>query len=118
MSQLARRRGRATSSSSSGLRAQHVHGATFISPSTNNVIPTVRANAASSPCQVLTHSEILSQITNFLTAAHATTASTIIWTLSALARAPVAQARLRTALRVSDKVDIYATLELPLLEHT
>ncbi|KAI9450118.1 hypothetical protein BJY52DRAFT_1304643, partial [Lactarius psammicola] len=60
----------------------------------------------------------LSQITTFLTAGHATTASTIIWMLYALARAPVAQAQLRTMLRVCDKDDLYATLELPLLEHT
>ena len=89
-----------------------------ISSSTNNVIITVRANATSSPCQALTHSEMLSQITTFLAAGHETTASAITWTLYALARAPVAQAELRTALRTCDKDDIHTTLELPLLEHT
>jgi hypothetical protein len=84
----------------------------------NNVILTVRANAASSPCQALTHSEMLSQITTFLAAGHETTASAITWTLYALARAPVAQAQLRAALRACDKDDLYTTLELPLLEHT
>jgi cytochrome P450 len=89
-----------------------------ILPSTNNGIPTVRANAASSPCQALTHSEMLSQITTFLAAGHETTASAITWTLYALACAPVAQARLRAALRACDKDDLHTTLELPLLEHT
>lgn len=82
------------------------------------MIPTVRANAASLPGQVLTHSEMLSQITTFLAAGHETTASAITWTLYALARAPMAQAQLRAALRACDKDDLYTTLELPLLEHT
>lgn len=78
----------------------------------------VRANAASEPCQALTHSEMLSQITTFLAAGHETTASAITWTLYALACAPVAQAQLRAALRACDKGDFHTTLELPLLEHT
>ncbi|KAF8272636.1 cytochrome P450 [Lactarius quietus] len=78
----------------------------------------VRANAASSPCQALTHSEMLSQITTFLAAGHETTATAITWTLYALARAPIAQAQLRAALRACDKDDLHTTLEIPLLEHT
>ncbi|KAH9048731.1 cytochrome P450 [Lactarius hengduanensis] len=78
----------------------------------------IRANATSSPCQALTHSEMLSQITTFLVAGHETTASAITWTLYALARAPVAQAQLRAALRACDKDDLYTALELPLLEYT
>lgn len=78
----------------------------------------IRANAASSPSQALTHSEMLSQITTFLLAGYETTASAITWTLYALARAPVAQVQLRAALRACDKDDLYTTLELPLLEHT
>ncbi|KAI9443070.1 cytochrome P450 [Lactarius indigo] len=78
----------------------------------------IRANAASSPCQALTHSEMLSQITTFLAAGHETTASAITWTLYALARTPVAQAQLRAALRACDKDDLYTALELPLLEYT
>ncbi|KAH9073373.1 cytochrome P450 [Lactarius deliciosus] len=64
----------------------------------------IRANATSSPCQALTHSEMLSQITTFLVAGHETTASAITWTLYALAPC--------------DKDDLYTALELPLLEYT
>ena len=85
---------------------------------TNNGIPTVRANAASSPGQALTHSEMLSQITTFLAAGHETTASAITWTLYALACAPGAQTQLRAALRACDRGDFHTILELPLLEHT
>ena len=110
---LSTQKGHATSSPSS-VRMRHY--IPYLLP--NDVIPTVRANAASSPSQALTHSEMLSQITTFLAAGHETTASAITWTLYALARAPVAQAQLRAALRACDKDDFDATLELPLLEHT
>ncbi|KAI9448918.1 cytochrome P450 [Russula earlei] len=78
----------------------------------------VRANAATSPSQALTHSEMLSQISTFLLAGHETTASALTWTLYALARAPDAQTRLRAALRTCDMWDFHAMLGLPLLEHT
>lgn len=81
-------------------------------------IPLVRANVATSPSQALTHSEMLSQISTFLTAGHETTATALTWTLYALACAPAAQTRLRAALRTHDVKDFHAMLDLPLLEHT
>ena len=78
----------------------------------------VRANAATSAAQALTHSEMLSQISTFLAAGHETTASALTWTLYALARAPAAQTRLRAALRACDMNDIHTVLSLPLLEYT
>ncbi|KAF8501170.1 cytochrome P450 [Russula emetica] len=78
----------------------------------------IRANAATSASQALTHSEMLSQISTFLAAGHETTASALTWTLYALARAPAAQTRLRAALRACDMNDIHAVLNLPLLEYT
>jgi cytochrome P450 len=85
---------------------------------TNNALLLVRANAATSVSQALTHSEILSQISTFLAAGHETTASALTWTLYALARAPAAQTRLRAALRTCDTSDFHAVLNLPLLEYT
>jgi cytochrome P450 len=85
---------------------------------TNYALLLVRANAATSASQALTHSEILSQISTFLAAGHETTASALTWTLYALARAPAAQTRLRAALRACDKSDFHAMLDLPLLEYT
>ena len=85
---------------------------------TNNALLLVRANAATSVSQALTHSEILSQISTFLAAGHETTASALTWTLYALARAPTAQTRLRAALRTYDTSDFHAVLNLPLLEYT
>ena len=78
----------------------------------------VRANAATSASQALTHSEMLCQISTFLAAGHETTASALTWTLYALARAPAAQTRLRAALRGCDINDIHTLLNLPLLEYT
>ncbi|KAH9971987.1 cytochrome P450 [Lactifluus volemus] len=75
----------------------------------------VRANAATSPYQALTHSEMLSQISTFIAAGHETTASALTWTLYALARAPAAQDRLRAMIR---SCDFHAALDLPLLENT
>jgi len=73
---------------------------------------------ATSPSHALTHSEMLSQISTFLTAGHETTASALTWTLYALARAPAAQTRLRAALRTYDMTNFRAMLDLPILEHT
>jgi len=94
------------------LRVHHLFSLTYSVPLL------VRANAATSASQALTHSEMLSQISTFLTAGHETTASALTWTLYALARAPAAQTRLRAALRACDIDDIHAVLNLPLLEYT
>jgi cytochrome P450 len=82
------------------------------------VVSLVRANAATSPFQALTHLEMLSQISTFIAAGHETTASALTWTLYALARAPAVQTRLRAAIRSCDMEDFHAALDLPLLEHT
>ena len=96
-----------------------VRGLSFMLCPLSNATPLlVRANAATSPSQALTHSEMLSQISTFLAAGHETTASALTWTLYALARAPAAQTRLRAALRTCDTSNSQAVLELALLEHT
>jgi len=96
-----------------------VRGLSFMLCPLSNATPLlVRANAATSPSQALTHSEMLSQISTFLAAGHETTASALTWTLYALARAPAAQTRLRAALHTCDTSNSQAVLELALLEHT
>jgi cytochrome P450 len=96
----------------------HLHVRTFCSLLPDYALILVRANAATSSSQALTHSEMLSQISTFLAAGHETTASALTWTLYALARAPAAQTRLRAALRACDTSDFDTVLNLPLLEYT
>jgi cytochrome P450 len=58
----------------------------------------VRANQASSGAQQMSLEEILCQISTFIAAGHETVGSALTWTLYALACAPAAQRRLRSAL--------------------
>jgi hypothetical protein len=60
---------------------------------------TVRSNLSSTPSQQMSVSEVLGQISTFITAGHETTSSALTWCLYALARDSDRQDRLRRALR-------------------
>ncbi|KAI9067006.1 cytochrome P450 [Trametes sanguinea] len=62
----------------------------------------IRSNVAEVPSQRMSINEILCQISTFLAAGHETSSSSLTWTLFALARNPVVQAKLRAELRSLD----------------
>ncbi|KAJ7505563.1 cytochrome P450 [Mycena galericulata] len=59
----------------------------------------IRSNAATSADQKMSVNEVLCQISTFLAAGHETTSSALTWCLYALVQNPLAQRKLRAALR-------------------